>query len=208
MFRRFYSQVVFPWILDFEMSRPHIMAHRKDALKNVQGTVLEIGIGTGLNLSCYPPSVKKISTVDINPGMNRYLQKRIEKCSIEMEFHLLKVDETLPFEDDSFDSVVSTWTLCSIPNVSQALSEIRRVLKPAGKYFFLEHGLSKDPRIQKWQQRMNPFQRTFAEGCRLNRPIRGLIQKSGFEFREIKEYYLEKMLKHMGYLYQGIAVKK
>jgi ubiquinone/menaquinone biosynthesis C-methylase UbiE len=136
------------------MKRPFIAKHRQGLLAHAYGKVLEIGFGTGLNLPHYPEQVRKITTVDPNIGMNRLAQKRIEQSGIEVDQRILR-GERLPFEDGTFDCVVSTFTLCSIEKVNQAVAEIYRVLKANGRYLFLEHGLSPEPAVQKWQRRLN-----------------------------------------------------
>ncbi|MHA1989212.1 MAG: class I SAM-dependent methyltransferase, partial [Promethearchaeota archaeon] len=182
---------------------PHIREGRKNILKDVSGNILEIGFGTGLNLLYYPPSVSKITMVDKNPGMNKKAQRRISECNVEVDSRVLD-GEKLPFEDETFDSVVSTYTLCSIKNVEQALNEIKRVLQHDGKFFFHEHGLSDNLKIQKWQNRLNPLQKIWADGCNLNRDMKTLIKNAGFKFLEFRNYYMEEDPKTHGYMYEGI----
>ncbi|NJK51101.1 class I SAM-dependent methyltransferase [Candidatus Gracilibacteria bacterium] len=172
-----YSQVIFPICLDWAMSDATFSHYRQEVLSNVSGDVLEIGFGTGLNLSYYPPQIQKLITVDPNPGMNRRARKRIEESNIIVDNRVLS-GEDLPFEDESFDSVVSTWTLCSIPNVDRAIAQIYRVLKPGGKFFFIEHGLSNEPNVRVWQNRLTPIQKVIADGCHLNRNIRQIVRIS------------------------------
>ncbi|WP_421657283.1 class I SAM-dependent methyltransferase [Leptothermofonsia sp. ETS-13] len=172
----------------------------------MSGDVLEIGFGTGLNLAYYPNSVKKITTVDVNPGMRSLAQKRIQASAIAVDHRVLN-SEHLPMPDHSFDSVVSTWTLCSIANVEQALKEIYRVLKPGGQFFFVEHGLSNDPKIQVWQNRLTPIQKVIADGCHLNRNIRQLIENQ-FDSVRIEQFYADNFPKIVGYLSKGVAIKK
>jgi ubiquinone/menaquinone biosynthesis C-methylase UbiE len=188
------------------MDKPYIKEGRKNLLKNVSGEVLEIGFGTGLNLPHYPSSVTKLTIIDKNPGMNKQAQERISASKIKVENKVINGEE-LPFEDKSFDSVVSTFTLCSIEDVDKSLKEIYRTLKPDGKFFFQEHGLANDPKIRKWQNRLNPFQKVWADGCNLNRDIKFLIEKSGFNLIEFKNYFLEKGLKTHTFMYEGIACK-
>jgi ubiquinone/menaquinone biosynthesis C-methylase UbiE len=188
------------------MDKPHIKERRKSILKNVSGEVLEIGFGTGLNLPHYRSSVTKLTIVDKNPGMNKQAQERISASKIKVDNKVLN-GEKLPFEDESFDSVVSTFTLCSIQNIDKSLKELHRVLKPDGKFFFQEHGLANEPKIRKWQNRLNYFQRVLADGCNLNRDIKFLIEKSGFNIIEFKNYFLAKGLKTHTYMYEGIAIK-
>jgi ubiquinone/menaquinone biosynthesis C-methylase UbiE len=202
----FYADVIFPRICNVMMSSEKINGKRKEVLANVSGKILEIGFGTGLTLPHYPEHVRAITSVDVNPGMNALARKRIRQSPIQVE-QLLLSGEQLPMEDGMFDSVVSTWTLCSIPDVEQALREIRRVLKPIGQFHFIEHGLSPDPGVRRWQHWLNPINKRLGVGCHLDRNIRELIRAQGFQFVELKEYYLEKEPKPMAYMYQGIAAR-
>ena len=138
--------------------------------------------------------------------MNKQAQERISTSKINVENKIINGEE-LPFDDESFDSVVSTFTLCSIKEIDKSLKEIHRTLKPDGKFFFQEHGLSNDPKIQKWQNRLNPLQKMWADGCNLNRNIKLLIEKAGFRIIEFKNYFLEKGLKTHTFMYEGIARK-
>jgi ubiquinone/menaquinone biosynthesis C-methylase UbiE len=201
-----YSQVIFPRLCDLLLSNPVVAKHRQELLSTASGEVLEIGFGTGLNLPHYPGRVRKITTVDPNVGMHRLAQKRVRRSGIEVDQRVLG-GERLPFEDSRFDCVVSTFTLCSIENVQQALAEVYRVLKPGGKFLFLEHGLSPEPKVQKWQRRLNWLQRRLADGCRLDRNIKGLVAAQPFSSVKIKEFYLERSPKTHGYVYRGVATK-
>ena len=202
----FYSEKIIPFFYDKSMDKPHIEEGRKEILKDVSGDVLEIGFGTGLNLPHYPSTINKLTIIDKNPGMNKKAQKRIKQSDIDIESKVLNGEE-LPFENDSFDSVVSTYTLCSIKNINGALKEIYRVLKPDGKFFFQEHGLSDDPKVQRRQKLLNPLQKIWADGCHLNRDFKELIAKSGFRFESFRNYVMEEDPKTHGYMYEGIAVK-
>ena len=202
---RFYSQKIFPYLLDWSLSDSTFNKYRQEVLAKVEGEVLEIGFGTGLNLSFYPDAINEIITVDNNPGVHKLAQKRIDKSSITVDHRILS-GENLPMSDNSFDSVVSTWTLCSIEKVEQAVNEIHRVLKPGGKFFFIEHGLSNEPSIQTWQNRLNPIQNVIADGCNLNRNIRSIV-KQQFSQLNVEEFYADKTPKFMGYMYKGVAVK-
>lgn len=187
------------------MSGTSLTKYRQKTLEKVKGTVLEIGFGTGLNLSYYPADIHNIVTVDVNPGVHQLAQKRIQKSAIAVDHHILS-GENLPMADNTFDSVVCTFTLCSIPKVEQALKEIYRVLKPGGQFFFIEHGLSNEPDIQVWQNRLTPIQKIIADGCHLNRNMRQLI-KAQFETLAVEEFYAEDLPKVAAYFYQGIATK-
>jgi ubiquinone/menaquinone biosynthesis C-methylase UbiE len=202
----FYSRVIFPRLCDLLLGRPLIDRYRRELLAHVHGDVLEIGFGTGLNLLHYPESVRKITTVDPNPGMHRLARRRIQATGIEVDQRLLS-GERLPFDENSFDCVVSTFTLCSIGNVEQALSEVCRVLRPDGQFLFLEHGLSPEPAVQKWQHRLNWLERLLADGCQLDRDIKGLVAAQPFASLEVAEFHLENTPKTHGYLYRGVARK-
>lgn len=201
----FYSQKIFPYLLDWSMSNPMFATYRQQVLAEVQGKVLEIGFGTGLNLPYYPDRVQEITTVDVNAGANALAQKRIQATTIAIDNRVLN-GENLPMADDTFDSVVSTWTLCSIANVEQALREIHRVLKPGGRFFFVEHGLSDQPNIQRWQNRLTPLQKVIADGCHLNRNIQQLLQNQ-FASVALETFYADGTPKVLGYLYKGMATK-
>ena len=201
----FYSQQLFPYLLDWSMSGSALAQYRRSVLAAVEGEVLEIGLGTGLNLPYYPDRIQRISSIDPNPGVHKLAQKRIQSSGIVVDHQVLK-SEALPMADHTFDSVVSTFTLCSIADVDQALREIHRVLKPGGKFFFIEHGRSRDANVQVWQDRLTPLQKIIADGCHLNRDIRQLVEKQ-FGAVTLDEFYGESLPKFAGYLYQGTATK-
>jgi ubiquinone/menaquinone biosynthesis C-methylase UbiE len=202
----FYSQAIFPRLCDFLLNRPFVAKYRRELLSHAHGDVLEIGLGTGLNLPHYPSEVRKLTTVDPNLGMNRLAQSRIKETSIEIDQRLMS-GENLPFEDNTFDCVVSTFTLCSIEDVGQAVSEVYRVLEPGGMFLFLEHGLSPEPQVQKWQRRLNWLEMRLADGCHLDRNMRALVTAKPFPSVKIDEFYIEKTPRTHGYLYRGIATK-
>ena len=202
----FYSQNILPYLLDWSLSDPNLAVHRQEILADVKGKVLEIGFGTGLNLPYYPDNIKTIITVDANPKINKLAQKRIQSSDITVDCKILN-GESLPMADSTFDSVVSTFTLCSIANVEQALAEIYRVIKPGGKFFFVEHGLSNEPKIQLWQNRLTPIEKVIAGGCHLNRNIRQIVENQ-FDTVSLKELYADNSPKIGAYLYKGIATKE
>lgn len=187
------------------MSDPRICEYRKDVLSEVSGDVLEIGFGTGLNLPHYPETVEQLTTVDPNPGVNSLAKRRIEASPIQVDNRVLN-GESLPFADGRFDAVVSTWTLCSIAQVDLALQEIHRVLKPGGKFFFIEHGLSDESKVKVWQNRLTPVQKIIADGCHLNRNIQDLVENH-FENVSVDRFYEQQFPKIIGYLYKGVAIK-
>lgn len=202
----FYSSIVLPRLLDWTLSNPEMAKHRQLLLQDVAGDVLEIGFGTGLNLAYYPHHISKLTTVDANPGMNRLAEKRIRASEINVENRVLN-GEALPMDSNSFDCVVSTWTLCSIARVNQALQEIYRVLKPGGRFFFIEHGLSDNPAVQTWQHRLNPIQTIIADGCNLNRSMQDLIEHQ-FETVTLERFEMEHLPRVGSHTYKGIAVKQ
>jgi ubiquinone/menaquinone biosynthesis C-methylase UbiE len=201
----FYSQVIFPRLLDWSMSTPELSKFRAEILANLDGEILEIGFGTGLNLPFYPDSVQKLTTVDVNPGMNALAQKRLAASRLKIEQQVLN-GEKLPMPDHTFDHVVSTWTLCSIAQVDNALAEIYRVLKPGGTFIFIEHGLSDVPKIQVWQNRLTPLQKVIGDGCHLNRNIQGLIEKH-FDTVELERFVMKNLPAIAAYTYKGTATK-
>jgi len=201
-----YSQFIFPRLCDFLLRRPFVAKHRRELLAHATGEILEIGFGTGLNLPHYPEFVRRITTVDPNAGMHRLAQRRIKETGIAVDHRQLR-SESLPFPDAAFDCVVSTFTLCSIEDVPQALGEVYRVLKPGGHFLFLEHGLCPEPGVQRWQRRLNGLERLLADGCRLDRDIRALVARQPFSSVQIENCYLEQSPKTHGYLYRGRATK-
>lgn len=203
----FYSNVIIPFFYDYSMDSSKINVGRKSILsKIIENEILEVGFGTGINIKFYPENVKKIIGVDANEGMLKQYQKKSLHNNVEVKL-MHQNGESLPFSDNSINAVVSTYTLCSIKNINSALKEIFRVLKPEGKYYFLEHGLADNPKTQKWQHRLNPIQKIWADGCNLNRDMKSLINNTGFKISELKNYYMERDPKIVGYMYEGIAVK-
>jgi ubiquinone/menaquinone biosynthesis C-methylase UbiE len=202
----FFSQVIVPLLCDFGLDRPFVARYRRELLAHASGNILELGFGTGLNLPYYPSHVRKLTAVDPNRGMYRRAQRRIKQAGVEVDRRVLG-GERLPFEDSSFDGIVSTFTLCSIEEVAQAMREVYRVLKPGGKFLFLEHGLSPHGSVQKWQHRLNWLQMRLAGGCHLDRDIRALVTAGPFAFVQMDEFYIEKTPKTHGYMYRGVATK-
>src|SRR5262249_25696644 len=201
-----YSRAVLPLLCDFGLDRPFVAKYRRVLLAHASGNILEIGFGTGLNLPLYPPHVRKVTTVDPNVGMYRRARRRIKDVGIEID-QRVGDSERLPFDDRTFDCVVSTFTMCSIADIAHALAEVYRALKSGGQLLFLEHGLSPDLNVQKWQHRLNWLQMRLAGGCHLDRNIRALVGAQPFASVKDEEFYIEKTPKTHGYLYRGIATK-
>lgn len=193
-------------MLDLAMSSRLLRKPRDRALAPARGRILEIGFGTGRNLDHYPATVRRIEAIDPDLDLDRVSMPRIAHAAIEVDFHHLDA-EHLPFEDARFDTVVSTFTLCTIPDVVHALGEVRRVLKPGGQFLFLEHGRSPDPAVARWQDRLNRAWMPVWGGCHLNRPMRELIAGAGLELGPVQAYYLKHAPRFVGYMTEGVARK-
>lgn len=184
-----------------------IRRERRETLAPLYGSVLEIGFGTGLNLSCYPQQVAELTVIDSERMLAGRVRKRIAAASMPVRQIKLDASGRLPFADNSFDGVATTFTLCSIGNVSAALAEIRRVLKTEGRYVFLEHGRSRDPQVAKRQDSFNPIQKIIACGCNLNRPIDRLIENAELEITKLERYLMRGLPRVISEAYRGIAHK-
>jgi ubiquinone/menaquinone biosynthesis C-methylase UbiE len=201
-----YSRIIFPRLCDWTMRSPPFARLRKEVLASVDGEILEIGFGTGLNLAHYPGHVRRLTAIDPGAGMGRIARKRLGESTISVD-HRVCAAEELPFDDQAFDMVITTWTLCSIPDLARALREIYRVLRPAARYVFLEHGLSDDTRVQKWQRRLNPIQRRIGDGCRLDLDVEAVIRSEPFREVTVNRFLLEKTPRTHGTMYRGFAMK-
>jgi ubiquinone/menaquinone biosynthesis C-methylase UbiE len=184
----FYRDSVLPRIVNVVCAVGEAKQLRERACAGLTGEVVEIGFGSGLNVPHYPPSVTRVSAVEPADLGWKLAAKRLAASSTPVERAGLD-GQHLPFPDSSFDSALSTWTMCTIPDVEQALAELRRVLKPGGTLHFIEHGLAPDPDVQRRQHRFEPFQKKVAGGCHLTRPIGRLLTGAGFEVRELEEFY-------------------
>jgi SAM-dependent methyltransferase len=202
----FYRRVVFPWLCDVFLATPEVARHRGELLARAHGEVLEVGFGTGLNLPHYPEHVRRITAVDPNMGMHRRAARRLRSNRLAVERRSLRGEE-LPFGDGAFDCAVCTFTLCSIDGVERALGEMYRVLRRGGTFLFLEHGLSPDPGVRRWQRRLNRLQGWLADGCRLDRNVRELVAALPFHSVEAEEFYLDRAPRTHGYLYRGVATR-
>ncbi|HEV8484795.1 MAG TPA: class I SAM-dependent methyltransferase [Blastocatellia bacterium] len=200
-----YSSYIFPRVLDWLGGTPYFDEQRKFALEPTRGSVLEIGFGTGLNLPHYPLQVTKLTVVEPGRMLPSRVARRIAKARMPVEQFQLDASRRLPFDDKSFDSVVTTLTLCSIGDVTSALAEIRRVLKRDGKYVFLEHGRSDDPRVAKRQDLFNPIQKIVGCGCNMNRPIDRLIKDAGFEIVTLERFLIPDTPRVLSEMYRGTA---
>ena len=176
---------------------------RAASVPRAKGSVLEIGIGSGLNLPFYTNAVTHLYGVD--PSTELLAMARGRTASARYPVELLRGDaEHVPLATASVDTVVTTWSLCSIANPAAALSEVRRLLKPDGAFIFVEHGLSPDGRVRKWQNRLTPFWRRVAGGCHLNRPVAEMIRDAGFAIVDLRTGYVPGP-RPMTFMYEGIA---
>jgi ubiquinone/menaquinone biosynthesis C-methylase UbiE len=162
--------------------------YRPPTVEQAHGDVLEVGFGTALNLRHYTGAVKSLTGVDPLEGLPPKVLQRIASAPFPVEHHALRADGALPFDAGRFDSVVFTWTLCSIPEPERALLEMRRVLKPEGELLFVEHGRSGNPRTARWQDRLNPLWVRLTDGCNLNRPVADVIRRGGFEVTRLEHF--------------------
>ena len=175
-----YDRYVLPYLIDFACGLPMVQAQRRQLVPQAQGRVLEVGMGTGRNLAFYDRSrVTRLVGVDPAMQMHPLAQKRSQRAGIAVELMGLSAEQ-LPADDASFDTVVCTYTLCSIPDAAQALREMRRVLVPGGKLLFCEHGRAPDETVRRWQDRFQPLWGPLAGGCHLGRDIPGLLDAAGF----------------------------
>lgn len=200
-----YADYIFPRILEWTLNNERLAEERRRALADAHGDVLEIGFGTGLNLPHYPTAVRSLTAVDPSRMLERRVRRRIDDAPfpVEVIFHDAA---RLPLDAGRFDCAVTTWTLCSIAEVAAALAEIRRVLRPGGSYLFLEHGRSDEPKIARWQDRLNPLWRYIGVGCNLNRPIDAIVRAADFEFAHLERYTMPGMPRFAAPHYLGRAV--
>ena len=200
---RFYDRYILPRLMDLAMRNRVLDRHRRRAIALAQGRVLEIGVGSGLNLALYGPEVDRVCAIDSSAELLRLAAKRIGDAPVPVSPARASA-ELLPFGDRVFDTVVTTWTLCSVADPALALSEVRRVLKPGGRLVFVEHGLSPEPRVARWQRGLTPCWKCIGGGCHLDRAIDDLIRAAGFRLETIETGYTEGP-KPWAFLYQGWA---
>jgi len=201
----FYAKHIFPRILEWSAGAPEFGEYRRRALEPARGETLEIGFGTGLNLPYYPQAVTTLTAIDSENMLEDRVAKRIASCPLPVTRMRLDAQGRLPFEDHSFDTVVTTLTLCSIPDTAPALAEIRRVLKPGGRFVFFEHGRSDDPEVARRQDRFNPIQKIIGAGCNMNRKIDDLIENAGFEITTLDRFLLPNAPRILAEMYRGVA---
>ncbi|MBN2622208.1 MAG: class I SAM-dependent methyltransferase [Acidimicrobiales bacterium] len=202
----FYEHQVLPRVIDRVCGVGEIGDLRARVAEGLHGDVLEIGFGSGLNQPHLPATVRRVLAVDPAVTGRRLGARRLAASDIPVEFIGLD-GEDIPLPDESVDSALSTFTLCTIPDVAVALREVHRVLRPGGQLHFLEHGLSPDVRVAKWQHRLTPLQRRIAGGCHFDRRIDEIVADAGFEVVSLDNHYLKGSPRTPGYLYEGVARK-
>lgn len=201
-----YGDHVLPRLTDALLGNREFARLRARVAAGLEGEVLEVGFGSGLNVPHYPPAVTRVHAVDPATVGRKLAAKRVAASPVPVDYVGLDGEE-LPLEDRSVDHVLTTWTLCTIPRVDQALREIRRVLRPGGALHFVEHGRSPDPGVARWQDRLNPLQRRIAGGCHLNRPIDELIAGAGLDITRLDNYYVGAP-KPYTYMFEGTAAPR
>jgi SAM-dependent methyltransferase len=201
----FYERRIFPWVNDKLTNDPELLRLRAEQVARARGRVVEIGFGTGANLPHYPAAVEAVTGVEPNPGMIDRSEGRTRAFTRPLEI-VEGAAEQLPLPDGAFDTAVSTLTLCSVADAPRALAELRRVLKSDGQLIVLEHGLSPDPRIARWQHRLNPLERIVAAGCNLDRPIADLVRHAGFDVQHLTNVQLPGAPRTHGWFTMGAAV--
>jgi ubiquinone/menaquinone biosynthesis C-methylase UbiE len=201
----FYSGQIVPRVIDRVMADKGFAPIRARVAAGLDGEVVEVGFGSGLNVPFYPPAVRRVRAVDPATLGRRLAAARLAAAPVPVEFVGLD-GQHLPLEAGSIDHVLVTWTLCTIPQPDLALAEIRRVLRPGGTLHFAEHGRHPDPRVARWQDRLTPVQRLVAGGCHLNRPIPALITASGLDLVTVSSYEFSAP-RAFGYMYEGAAAK-
>jgi ubiquinone/menaquinone biosynthesis C-methylase UbiE len=199
----FYERWIVPRLLDLAMRNRLLDRYRQRTMETARGLVLEVGVGSGLNLPLYGPSVARVVGLDPSPELLRLASIRAADAVVPMSL-LRGSAEHGPFADAVFDTIVMTWTLCSIPNPMAALTEMRRVLRPGGRLIFVEHGLSPEIRTARWQRRLTPYWKRISGGCHLDRKTDQLIRAAGFQIDAIETGYM-KGPKPWTFTYQGSA---
>ncbi|MFC3284960.1 class I SAM-dependent methyltransferase [Litchfieldella rifensis] len=199
----FYQDRVLPHLQNLMMRNRQLLPYRERVIGGAEGRVLEVGIGSCLNLPYFSPQVREVIGLEPVPRLVAMARREAAGSSLPLSF-IEGSAESIPLDDASIDTVILTWTLCSIPDAELALHEMRRVLRPGGQLLFVEHGRAPEASVQRWQDRLTPAWKRIAGGCHLNRPIHTMIEGNGFDMAQIETGYM-KGPKPMTFLYEGRA---
>ena len=201
----FYENRILPHVIHFVCGSRPVLEQRKKILPHAEGQILEVGMGSGINIPFYDPNkVEKLWGLEPSIGMRKKAKSRVDAAQFDLEWLGLRGEE-VPLDDNSIDTVVLTYTLCTIPGWHDAVKQMRRVLKPGGKLLFSEHGKAPDERVATRQTRINPLWNKIAGGCHLNRDIPQLLRAGGFTVRKMDAQYVAPLPKIAGYIYTGYA---
>jgi ubiquinone/menaquinone biosynthesis C-methylase UbiE len=202
----FYGDRIVPQLVNWGMRSRQLQPYRERVISAAKGRVLEVGMGSGLNLALYPQQVSEIVGLEPAHRLIGMAREAAERAGLKVPL-IEGAAESIPLQRNSIDTVVTTWTLCTVSDPVGALLEMRRVLKPGGQLLFVEHGLAPEEKIRRWQNRLDPVWKRIAGGCHLDRPIRELIEKAGFQIAQLEMGYTEGP-RVMAFFYQGVAVPR
>ena len=201
----FYDERILPHMINFACGAKPVRKQREKVVPHAEGRILEVGIGSGLNIEFYDPDkVDMVWGLEPSQGMREKARPRVEAAPFPIEWLDLPGEE-IPLDDNSADTIVMTYTLCTIPGWKAALQQMRRVLKPDGRLLFSEHGAAPDASVRRWQDRINPYWNRIGGGCNLNREIPRLLTQGGFDIRQLDAMYVPSTPKIAGYTYWGYA---
>jgi ubiquinone/menaquinone biosynthesis C-methylase UbiE len=202
----FYAEWILPSLIDLSMRNKRLRPYRERTAGTAEGRVLDIGVGSGLNLPFYAQKAREVFALD--PSLRLLARARSEAALVQTPIHLLEGSaERIPLAAHSMDTIVMTWTGCSIPDIGAALEEMRRVLRPGGRLLFVEHGRAPEPSVARWQDRLNPFWQRFSGGCHLNRKVDDLLSDAGFRIDRLATGYIPGP-KIMTFFYEGAAIPR
>ena len=202
----FYREQILPRVVDKALGNAEVRKWRERTVSGLAGEIVEIGFGSGLNIPVYTDEITSVHAIDPAVVGRKLAQKRLDASPVKVLFEGLD-GEALPLDDGSVDGALCTFTLCTVPNPERAITEIHRVLRPGGRFHFLEHGLAPDPSVAKWQHRLDPIQRRLFDGCHLSRDSSALVAAGGFDVVEIEQQYA-KGPKPFSYFTRAAAVRR